>query len=141
MWEYKTTVTWKGEKVADVECENKPPIAFTAPPEFGGREDRWSPEDLLVAAVESCLHLTARYWVGAMKVDMKGYRSSAVGRMERTPKGLRFQGIDIRIEVEVGSEEDAGKMKEVMEKTEQYCPVSQAVSCPIALELVTTVAG
>lgn len=141
MWEYKTSVEWKGEKSADVRCEKKPDLPFTAPPEFGGRDDCWSPEDLLVAAVESCLHLTARYWVGTMKIDMKGYRSQGVGRMERTANGLRFQGIDVRIQVDVGSDEDATKMQEAIEKTEQYCPVSQAVSCPIRIELETSVVG
>jgi len=33
-------------------------IHFTAPPEFGGLEGRWTPEDLLMAALASCFTTT-----------------------------------------------------------------------------------
>ena len=139
MWEYKTSVQWKGGEAADVLAEEKPTLAITAPAEFGGKKDHWSPEDLLVASVESCMLLTALYFVEKMKIDMKAYQSKGVGRMDRTPNGLRFQGIDVQIRVEVATEEDAEKMKKVVENAEKFCPVSSAVTCPVGVEVEAVV--
>ncbi len=139
MYEYRTSVEWKGGQAADILSEEKPPLDMSAPEEFGGRKDRWSPEDLLVASVESCLLLTTLYFVEKMKIDLKGYQSEGVGRMEQTENGFRFQGIDVRIRAEVATGEDAEKMKKAVEKADKYCPVSNAVTCPVVVELEAVV--
>ena len=41
-----------------VESENLPTLEATAPAQFGGPGNVWSPEDLLVASVASCFILT-----------------------------------------------------------------------------------
>jgi len=139
MWTYTTSVTWTGGEAADIHGEGKPTLPITPPPEFGGRKEYWSPEDLLVAAVESCMLLTALFFVDKLKISLLAYQSRATGKLERTPNGLRFQGIDLVLTARVASAEDAEKMRTAAEKAEKYCPVSAAVNCPITLQTSVSV--
>ncbi|HKL22842.1 MAG TPA: hypothetical protein VJ904_13625 [Tichowtungia sp.] len=55
MWNYETSVEWKEGKQGVVRCGGKPDIAVATPPEFGGPEGIWTPEDMLTGSVESCV--------------------------------------------------------------------------------------
>ena len=131
MFEYHTSVVWKGGEQADLLSPAKPTLAIEPPPEFGGHDNVWSPEDLLLGAVESCLLLTVLFFVDKMKIRMRGYRSKAVARMARTPQGLRFQGVDVEIEGDLESEEDAPKFRNAVAQAESRCPVGAALNCPV----------
>jgi organic hydroperoxide reductase OsmC/OhrA len=133
MWTYTTSVEWSGGEAGVLKSPGKPALDFTPPPEFGGKEEFWSPEDLLVGAVESCMLLTLLFFVDKMKIGMTGYRSQAAGELDRTSSGLRFQGITVRMEAEVATAEDRVKFKKAAEQAEKYCPVSAAVNCPVTL--------
>ena len=75
MHTFTTSLEWKpGTEEADLACEGKPTLAITPPPAFGGKAECWSPEDALVGAVESCLLLTALYFVGKAKIGLSAYR-------------------------------------------------------------------
>jgi len=139
MSEYRTAVTWKSGQELDVACEGKPALAVSSPPEFGGNGERWSPEDLLAGAVESCLLLTTLYFVDQMKIGLASYASEAVAEMKRTSEGLRFQSIRVAIEAGVSSAEDEEKMQKAASQAEAFCPVSAAVNCPVEVSLATRV--
>jgi organic hydroperoxide reductase OsmC/OhrA len=135
MWTFKTSLNWKGGETADLLCANKPTLDIVPPPDFGGKDNQWSPEDLLVGAVESCLLLTVLYFVDKYKISMEAYSSEAAAHMERTPNGLRFNGIELDLNVKIGSAEDRKKMEKAVEQGEKYCPVAAAVNCPITTRL------
>jgi len=138
MWQYKTSVEWKGGERANLHCHEKPTVAITAPPEFGGERDHWSPEDLLVGAIESCMLLTLLFFVDKMKIDMRSYRSEAVGDLDRTSNGLRFQNMAMEVHAEVGTAEDVEKFSQAAENAEKFCPVSSAVNFPVSLKVQAT---
>jgi len=46
-------------------------IHFTAPPEFGGLEGRWTPEDLLMTALASCFTTTFHTIAGRSKSNTR----------------------------------------------------------------------
>jgi organic hydroperoxide reductase OsmC/OhrA len=131
MWKYETSLTWNGAEGGEAATAGKPSIAITPPTEFGGKAGRWNPELLLVSAVESCLLLTTLSIVQRQKIALKGYTSTAVGHMEKTPGGLRFTGIDVAIRVTAATAEDAEKADKAVKMAEKYCPVSNAVNCPV----------
>lgn len=133
MWEYKTSVSWKGGEAAVLQSDHKPNLDITPPPEFGGQPDRWSPEDLIVGAVESCMLLTLLFFVEKMKINMTRYESEATGTLDRTNSGLRFQEMSVHISADVETAADEEKFKKAARQAEKFCPVSAAVSCPIVL--------
>lgn len=55
---YETHLYWKGRRRGLVEVAELPPVTTSAPPEFQGEPGYWTPEHLLVAALESCLMTT-----------------------------------------------------------------------------------
>ncbi|MDA0989130.1 MAG: OsmC family protein [Verrucomicrobia bacterium] len=141
MAKFATTLTWKaGTQEAELTSAGKPPIAIMPPPEFGGKEGYWSPEDALIGAIQSCLLLTTLYFVSQQKIDLQAYDSETTGSLSKTPQGLRFAEISVAIRAQVGSEEDAGKMKQAVAQAEKFCPVSAAVSAPVTVTLVVTTA-
>jgi organic hydroperoxide reductase OsmC/OhrA len=56
---YRVVAWWAAGKTGLVKSDSAPnAIHFTTPPQFGGMEGRWSPEDLLLSAVASCFTST-----------------------------------------------------------------------------------
>ena len=140
MWNYETSLMWTGGEGGDAATAGRPPIAITPPVEFGGKADHWNPELLLVSAVESCMLLTTLSIVQRQKIVLKSYTSTAAGHMEKTPNGLRFTGIDLAIQLTAATAEDAEKADKAVKMAEKYCPVSNAVNCPVRIT-VTAAAG
>jgi organic hydroperoxide reductase OsmC/OhrA len=138
MWTFETTMQWvagtgeEGEAAAE---GGKPAIRVSPPEDLGGKAGCWTPEDLLVSAVESCLLMTLLSVVARQSIDLCGYRSSARGRMEKTPEGLRITGIDVRIDARVGRPEEIEKLQRAVTIAERYCPVSAAVKFPCHVEV------
>lgn len=131
MFTYQTSLQWNGGSQGTVAAAGRPDLTITSPSEFGGRDDAWNPELMLVAAVESCLLLTALSVAARQKLTLAGYASQATGHMEKTPEGLRFTGIEVAVQLKVNSPADAEKAQKLMAIAEKYCPVSNAVKCPV----------
>ena len=120
MSEFKTSAEWKGGQNVEAGSEGRPSLNIMPPPEFGGEEGHWSPEDLLVSAVESCLLLTTLHMVKTMGIELKAYRSEAVGSMSKTAEGLRVQGINVTAQASAGSDDDIEKMQKAVATAEKY---------------------
>jgi organic hydroperoxide reductase OsmC/OhrA len=136
MFTYETSVMWESGENGTAATEGRPSLAICPPPEFGGTADRWNPELLLVSAVESCMLLTTLSVLQRQKIALKGYTSKATGRMEKTPDGLRFTGIEIAVTLATAPE-DAEKAAKAVAIAEKYCPVSNAVKCPVTVKVTT----
>jgi len=80
---YSGSVEWQGEKKARAACEGKPAFQVAAPPEFKGHAGIWSPEDLSVEAVNSCVLTTFLSFAEREALEQAAYRSVAEGRLER----------------------------------------------------------
>lgn len=142
MHSFTTNLTWKpGTETASLACAGKPDMDIASPPEFGGRADLWSPEDMICGAANSCILLTALYFVGKMQIGLKGYTSSASAAMQKTPAGLRFTGVDVKVTATVATADDEPKMRKAMEQAEKFCPVSAGLSVPVTLAVTITVGG
>lgn len=131
MWTYETALKWTGGMNGIEQTAGRSELPISSPPEFGGTETQWNPELLLVAAVESCLLLTTLSVAQRQKITLAGYTSQATGRMAKTPEGLRFQEIAVSITLTVPAGVDETKAAQAVHTAEKYCPVSNAVKCPI----------
>lgn len=142
MWLFNTTFTWQpehDERGLAGAGHGAPQISITPPADLGGKPGFWTPEDLLVSAVDSCMLMTTLSVVKKQRIAMKSYRSEATGKMEKTPEGLRITGIEIRIQAQVSAPEEVEKMQRVVVIAERYCPVSAAVSCPVHVTVEASV--
>lgn len=111
------------------------PELKTAPPlDFDGPGDAWSPEHLLLAAVETCFLFTLRSVARASKLEFVSLELSGVGTVDRKEGATRFTEIVLRPRLRLPAGADKERALRVMEKSEKACLVSASLATPIKLE-------
>lgn len=111
-----------------------PDLATAAPADFGGPGDAWSPEQLLVAAVEACFLLTFRAIAQASRIEFTSLAVDGQGIVDRANGGMRFTEIVLRPRLALPAGADAARVRRALEKAEKACLVSASLSTPIRLE-------
>lgn len=118
------------------------PALETAPPkEFGGPGGYWSPEALLVGAVTDCFILTFRAIARASKLDWSALECSTEGKLERIERVTRFTELTITAHLTVPAGTDTDKAKQLLEKAESNCLVSNSLTSTINLHATVDQAG
>ncbi len=141
MPEYRTTVTWEGGKSCRLSADGRPDLAIGTPPEFGGPEGRWTPEECFIGSIAGCLVSTLLFFAERAKLTLSACTADGAGLMEKTSEGLRFTRVDVRIGVTVADHAEAERARGLRDRLERYCPVSASLRCPVSLELSATTAG
>jgi peroxiredoxin-like protein len=103
-------------------------IHFTAPPAFGGVEGRWTPQDLLLAAVASCFTTTFRTVAENSKFDYIDLQVEVDGVIGKTDAGYRFSEILIRAHLIIPRVRERTHALKLLQKAEGMCMVSHALS-------------
>ncbi len=107
----------------------------SAPPlDFGGPGDAWGPEQLVLAAVETCFLFTLRAVAQASKVEFTSLDLTAEGTVDRQDGVIRFIEIVLRPRITLRPGTDRDRALRVMEKSEKACLVSASLATPIRLE-------
>jgi len=137
MTTFETELTWKEGKQANLTARDNPVLQAATPPEFGGPAHTWCPEELFVASIESCLMSTFLYFADRFHLSLAAYSSRTKGILEKTAEGLRFSGVEVRIEVAWEDDESLEKADSLRlkEKLEKYCPVSASLICPVSVQM------
>jgi peroxiredoxin-like protein len=110
------------------ELKSAPPI------DFDGPGDAWSPEHLLLAAVETCFLFTLRAVAKASKIDFVSLELAAEGTVDRQDGVTRFTEIVLRPRLALPPGADRSRALRALEKSEQACLVSASLSTRIRLE-------
>jgi peroxiredoxin-like protein len=111
-----------------------PDLRMAAPADFDGPGDAWSPEHMLLAAVQSCLLLTLRAVARASHLEFVSLDVEAAGTVDRQDGVTRFTEIVLRPRLVVAPGTDRALALKVLEKSEKHCLVSASLSTPIRLE-------
>ena len=126
---YRVVAWWASGKTGLVKSDSAPnAIHFTTPPQFGGMEGRWSPEDLLLSSVASCFTSTfhalaerSSFYFTDLEVEVKGC-------VNKSESGYLFSEIVIRPTVKVANRQDRPLAERLMEKAKRLCLVSRALA-------------
>jgi peroxiredoxin-like protein len=111
------------------------PELRTAPPrDYDGPGDAWSPEHLLLAAVQTCFLFTLRAVARASKLEFQALELDAQGTVDRRDGVTRFTEIVLRPRLTVAPGADRARAASVLEKSEKACLVSASLSTSIRLE-------
>lgn len=111
------------------------PILNSAPPkEFGGPGDKWSPEDLLVAAVADCFILSFRAIAAASKFEWKDLKCSASGKLDKVDRSIQFTELHLRAKLTVPAGTDESRARRLLEKAEQTCFITNSLKAGSHLE-------
>ncbi len=131
---YEVHLTGGQSGYAELSTAGIPVLRAASPPEFDGPGDAWSPEHLLLAAVESCFLFTLRAVARASQLEFASLEVHAVGVVDRRDRVTRFTEIVLRPRLTVGAGTDRERVRHILEKTEKACLVSASLSTPIRLE-------
>lgn len=119
---------------ARISTDGMPEFSAAAPKDFDGPGDAWTPEHLLLAAVESCFLLTLRAVARASKLEFTALTVDVDGTVDRQEGVTRFTEIVLRPRITVPAGTDRAKVLRVIEKSENACLVSASLSTPVHLE-------
>ncbi|MCX5743298.1 MAG: OsmC family protein [Proteobacteria bacterium] len=112
------------------------PIAVGAPPQFGGGDTVWSPEDLLVGATLECLWTTFEAYARHDDLAFADWRGAGVGVLDKGPTGPVFTSITLSVGMEVAAV-DVERAQRVLATAEQHCIISNALR--VAVTLIPTI--
>jgi peroxiredoxin-like protein len=111
-----------------------PDLRTAAPLDFDGPGDAWSPEQLLLAAVEACFLLTFRAIARASGIDFVSMAVEAEGVVDRVNGRTRFTEIVLRPRVALPAGVDWVRVQRALERAERTCLVSASLDTPVRLE-------
>lgn len=126
---YHVTAWWASGQTGITKSDSAPnAVHFAAPPQFGGLEGRWSPEDLLLSAVASCFTTTFQAVARYSKFDFLDLEVQVEGVVGKTGSGYAFSGMVIRPKLTVSDENAQARGLELLKKAKGLCLVSRAVN-------------
>lgn len=131
---YETEIDWKSGTEGCISASGLLPIDIGAPPDFEGRVGVWSPEQLFVAALNSCYMLTFLAVARFSKIEVISFSSSATGKLEKSP-GSPYQITEIVVKprIVIGSANDLSRMPRLLEKAKENCFVSNSIKSAIKI--------
>ena len=132
---YEATVEWTADRRGQLSTPNRPPIRIGAPPEFGGPDDAWSPEQLCVGAVNACVMATFVAIAANSKLVFRQYSATATGTLEKIEgRGPVITRVMVRPRVTVGPDVDRGRVERILKMAEKNCYISNSLHAEVALE-------
>ena len=109
------------------------PIAVGAPPQFGGSNEVWSPEALLVGAALECLWTTFEAYARHDQLEFTGWRAAGVGVLDKSPTGPIFTSITLSVEIAVAAT-DVERAQRLLDTAEKHCIISNALRVAVTLK-------
>ena len=109
------------------------PIAVGAPPQFGGSDEVWSPEELLVGAALECLWTTFEAYARHDQLEVAGWRGTGSGILDKSPTGPVFTSITLAVEMTVAAA-DLERARRILDTAEKHCIISNALRVAVTLQ-------
>ena len=128
---HRYTVNLVGRQLA---APPRPPIAAGPPPQFGGSDRVWSPEELLVGSVLECLWTTFEAYARRERLVVHDWSGQGVGVLDRSPSGPVFTSIALAVTITVDPV-DAERARSVLATAERNCIIARALNVPISIEV------
>ena len=138
---YRVTATASQNGDIPVTSAGLPPLATAAPIEFDGPGGRWSPEELLVAAVADCFALTFRGIARASKFEWTHLRCDVTGTLERIDRVTQFTRIDLTAHVQIPDAAHEDQARRIAIKAEETCLITRSLKAGVFLEVNVAMAA
>jgi organic hydroperoxide reductase OsmC/OhrA len=130
---YTATTTWGSARRGTLTAAAKAPIAVGSPPEFRGEAGVWSPEELLVGSLNTCLMLTFLTLAQAKGLMPAEYVSEAEGLVENVDGKYRVTQVAVKPRVVLKSESEIEAARKVMDGVEAQCFISNSLTAKVTL--------
>jgi len=130
---YKAKTTWTSARRGRLSAVEKPDIVVGSPPEFKGEPDVWTPEELLVGSLNTCIMLTFLSIAQARGLTPASYESEAEGLLENVEGKFRITEVTVRPHITVKGEGEIERAREIIERAEDECFISNSVKSKVKI--------
>lgn len=138
IYHYETSLRWTSEKKGLQSSPGKPDIEIASPPEFGGHEGKWTPEDFYVASIETCIMTTFLWYVTKRNIPVVSYESKSVGILKKCDGGFGMAEVIVRPKVVLENPEDVKKLEKGFNVIHKTCLISNSIKSEVKLEPTIT---
>ncbi|HCL83032.1 MAG TPA: osmotically inducible protein OsmC [Chitinophagaceae bacterium] len=135
-YHYNVNINWESERKGLMRSPDlNSAIEVATPPEFPkGMAGIWSPEHLLVAAINSCLMTTFLAIAENSKFKFVNFESKADGKLEKVDGKYMISEVVLIPKLTIHEEADREKAFRVLEKSEAACLISNSVKSKIIFQ-------
>ena len=130
---YENNVTWKSARRGVVRAAGKPDLEVSSPPEFKGEAGIWTPEDLFVGALNTCILMTFVALATQKGLEFGSYECRAEGKLEFVEGKYRFTEVRLYPQIVVRSPQDVERAQEILESAHANCFISNSISSAVTL--------
>ena len=138
---YQVTASGAADGLLKTMSPGLPTFMAAPPAEFDGPGDQWSPETLLCAALADCLILTFRAVARGSKFEWKNLACQVKGTLSKETDGLWFTHVDTAATLTVPMGADVERAKQLVEKAEKSCLLSNSLRATRALTVKVVTAS
>lgn len=133
---YNVNIKWDSERKGIMRSPVlNSAIEVATPPEFPkGMPGIWSPEHLLVAAVNSCLMTTFLAIAENSKLNFGHFESNADGKLEKVDNKFMISEITLSPVLTILNEADMERALRILEKSEAACLISNSLKSKIIFQ-------
>jgi organic hydroperoxide reductase OsmC/OhrA len=132
---YEVSLSGGATGCATSSAADVPPLRSAPPKDFDGPGDAWSPEQLLLAAVETCFLFTFRAIARASKFDFVSLDLRGSGTVDRRDGVTLFTEIVLNTRLTVPKGTDPERARRLLDKGKNGCLVTASLSVPARLEI------
>ena len=130
---YQNSLVWNKDRRGRTSAPGKPEMDVGSPPEFRGEPGIWSPEELLVGALNACLMLTFVALTQSKGVQFAAYESAAEGLLENVDGRYRITEVSVQPSVVLKSQVDLEAARTIMNEVEKNCFISNSITAKVKL--------
>ncbi|MGZ5286063.1 MAG: OsmC family protein [Flavisolibacter sp.] len=132
-YHYEVRLEWEADRKGSMSSPVlNSKIEVATPPEFPkGMPGIWSPEHLLVAAVNSCLMTTFLAIADNFKFEFVNFECNAIGTLEKVDGKFLITEVVLSPVLTIAPGADKEKALRILEKSEAACLISNSVKAKI----------
>jgi organic hydroperoxide reductase OsmC/OhrA len=130
---FKNSLSWSDGRRGRASAPGKSEIDIGSPPEFRGEPGVWSPEELLVGALNGCLMLTFVAMAQAKGLQFVAYESAAEGLLENVDGKYRITEVSVTPSLVLKSQADLESARSIMGTVEENCFISNSITAKVKL--------
>lgn len=130
---YRTTAEWLGRRAARLGADGKPFVKVASPP-GPRRDDDWTPEDLIVGALETCLLMTFADIASKEHLPVESYYSEAIGELTVRDGGYQLTKVTIKPTVIIDDRKAVRPTLEALETAHRQCLIANSLKAEVTIE-------
>jgi organic hydroperoxide reductase OsmC/OhrA len=134
-------VTAAADGYAQASTSGAPPLTAAPAPQFGGPGDAWTPEHLLLAALETSFVFTCRAFAHRANIPAQSIDVEAAGTVHRMMGVARFVEIVLRPTIRIDGSVSRDVVTQLLSDAANASIITASLSTPVRVEPVVLEAG